>query len=86
MKYKHYYDASHGWIAVKKSQLKELGIENKITEYSYMKGETAYLEEDCDATTLVKALEAHGIKAEFEAVDHGYNSPIIRYPRYKVGA
>lgn len=42
-------DPGHGWLAVKMNDLKFFGIESKISEYSYMKGDTVYLEEDCDA-------------------------------------
>lgn len=43
-----YADRGHGWMAVKKQQLVELGIAAQITPYSYQRGDTAYLEEDCD--------------------------------------
>lgn len=56
--YKYYQDAGHGWLAVKRSELVELGIANKITSYSYQRGKTVYLEEDCDMTTFVNALTA----------------------------
>ena len=42
-------DPGHGWLAVKLSDLKMLGIEANITDFSYIKGKTAYLEEDKDA-------------------------------------
>ena len=42
-------DPGHGWLAVKLSEIKMLGIETDISEFSYIKGKTAYLEEDCDA-------------------------------------
>ena len=43
-----YADPGHGWMAVKKQQLVELGIAAKITPCSYQRGDTAYLEEDGD--------------------------------------
>jgi len=43
-------DPGHGWMAVKKQQLVELGIAAQITPCSHQRGDTAYLEEDCDAS------------------------------------
>ena len=48
-------DAGHGWLSVAKSDLKFLGIEKKISGFSYQNGSRAYLEEDCDAGVFVKA-------------------------------
>jgi len=42
-----------------------------ITAYSYKRGEYAYLEEDCDAMTFIKAMEERGRKVEFD--DHSSN-------------
>lgn len=55
-----YADPGHGWAKVKKSELVKLGIADKITTYSYQRGEYAYLEEDGDLTTYVNALRAAG--------------------------
>ena len=57
-----YSDPAHGWYAVPVSELVRLGIADKITTYSYISadGLTAYLEEDCDASTLADALTAAG--------------------------
>ena len=43
-------DPGHGWVKVPMTLLKELGIAEKITTYSYRRDGFAYLEEDCDAT------------------------------------
>lgn len=51
-------DAGHEWLAVKISELVELNIEHKITEFSYVKGGTVYLEGDCDAATFINAYTA----------------------------
>ena len=51
-------DAGHGWLAVKISLLKKLNLMGKITSYSYQKGGTAYLEEDCDMGTFLDAYES----------------------------
>lgn len=53
-KYKFYSDSGHGWLAVKRSELIELGIIGEISCYSYQKGQTVYLEEDRDAVTFCR--------------------------------
>jgi len=48
-------DAGHAWLAVKQQELINLNIADKISSYSYMKGGTVYLEEDCDARHFIDA-------------------------------
>ena len=55
-KYDFYTDPGHGWMKVKREELKELGVEN-VTGYSYERGEFVYLEEDRDASIFIDALE-----------------------------
>jgi hypothetical protein len=50
-----HHDPGHGWVAVKRSFLHTLGIADRITSYSYQRGATVYLEEDCDASTFEEA-------------------------------
>ena len=82
-KVKTYSDPGHGWAAVKRELLTQLGIADKITRYSYQKGKTVYLEEDCDLTTLMDALQSRGIKVEFEHKNTNRQSPIRSYERYR---
>lgn len=49
-------DPGHGWLKVPCKLLCELGITKAITPYSYVKGEYAYLEEDCDLSTFMNAM------------------------------
>ena len=51
-------DAGHEWLAVRKSELEQLGIAHQISAYSYQKGSTAYLEGDCDAARFLDAYRA----------------------------
>lgn len=56
--FKFYSDAGHGWLAVKLKDLYVLGIDKtQFTAYSYKRGQTVYLEEDCDATKFLKLWE-----------------------------
>jgi len=57
---KVFADPGHAWARVAKSKLVKLGIADKISPYSYQKGENAFLEEDCDLSTLISALRAKG--------------------------
>lgn len=54
-KFDFFMDPGHGWVKVPKTLLKQLGIESKISSYSYQQGEYAYLEEDCDAGEFIVA-------------------------------
>lgn len=82
MKKVFHSDPGHGWLAVKLSDLKMLGIENDITSFSYVKGKTAYLEEDCDATRFIKAAEAKGITVEVREGPQRDRSPIRSFRSY----
>ena len=76
-------DPGHGWIRVKKTLLKELGVDNRITRYSYQKGEYAYLEEDCDASIFCSAWEkVNGQKIKFEGHTCNGRSAIRMYETY----
>ena len=75
-------DPGHGWMAVKLSELKMFGIEDKISSYSYVKGKTAYLEEDCDAVTFIQAAKARGITVEIKQGPERDRSPIRYFKSY----
>ena len=80
--FKHYQDPGHGWIAVKTGLLIELKIAHKISGFSYLKGNTAYLEEDSDAGTFFRAYEEKfGSKPDVQSV-HQEKTPIRNYPSY----
>jgi len=65
MVYTFHTDPGHGWLEVPISELIELDIERRISCYSYVNKDTAYLEEDCDAGVFIKAYEKkHGSRPE----------------------
>jgi hypothetical protein len=80
--FKYYSDPAHGWVAVKKKLLVELGIADQISPYSYHKGQTAYLEEDCDAARLEHALKQNGITVSYVTKTTNNRSPIRSYESY----
>lgn len=65
-KYIFHSDPSHEWLQVSISVLRELGILDKISEYSYTDGVNAFLEGDCDAGTFAEAMAARGLSFEVE--------------------
>jgi hypothetical protein len=77
-------DPGHGWIHVSKAELRRLGIANRITSYSYMHGEMAYLEEDCDFSTFAQAKRDHGEEFSID-VRHVNSTPIRGYRSYSPG-
>jgi len=79
---KLFSDAGHGWAEVSLSELKQLNILDKITSYSYIFKNNAYLEEDCDLSTYIRALEENNINFEFEDNYQGNHSPIRNYGIY----
>lgn len=83
MKYFFHSDAGHGWLAVKKEELVRLGIADKVSTYSYERGRTAYLEEDCDASLFIAAKKAAGEAVEFKEGKSVDRSPIRSYATYR---
>lgn len=72
MKFQFYADPGHGWVKVKRDLLKELGIEEKISSYSYQRGEFVYLEEDCDQSLFWQTMKDQGCEVEY--VHHHTNN------------
>lgn len=84
LKIKLYTDPGHGWGAVKREVLYDLGIEDKISRFSYQKGNTVYLEEDCDLPTLVTALSTKGVNVEYQHKHTDARSNIRNYENFSV--
>ena len=79
-------DPGHGWLEVPMALLTELGIADEISSYSYMKGNMAFLEEDMDASTLLRAAKAAGIRITTEEDYTDYDSPIRRYRTFRMAS
>lgn len=80
--YKFYADPGHGWLAVKRAELDKLGIADRVTGYSYKRGATVYLEEDCDYSVFADAMKAAGKEFKIESKHCNGRSPIRSYDRY----
>ena len=67
-----YSDPGHGWLAVPRALLHDLGIADEITPYSYQRLDTVFLEEDCDLSTFTRAMGAAGREFKtLETYSHG---------------
>lgn len=80
---KFHSDAGHGWYEVPISLIKELKLTKKITHFSYKKGNSAYLEEDLDASTLIDELNKREMEYNIIELPHVDNSPIRNYSSFK---
>lgn len=75
-------DPGHGWLEVPVTLLKELGITEQISGYSYLNGAFAYLEEDVDMAVFLKAMAARGRTVERVELFQD-PTPIRGYPSYE---
>ena len=79
----YYQDPGHGWVKIHKSWLSLLQIEDKITHYSYQRKNYAYLEEDCDLSTLYAAADKQGINIVLREYHTNKTSKIRSYESYQ---
>jgi hypothetical protein len=80
-------DPGHGWVRFPRSRLVRLGIADKISPYSYQRGDQVFLEEDCDLTVLITALRAQGYAdtdIQFRGGASNRRSKIRGYEHYSV--
>lgn len=80
--FQSYSDPSHGWVKVSHKLLAELGIADKISTYSYSRGEHAYLEEDLDLNTFHNSMLARGITPLYDCHSSNRTSRIRGYNHY----
>jgi hypothetical protein len=81
-------DPGHGWVKVPLAMLRDLGIAEQITYYSYMHKGHAYLEEDSDTATFFNAYRArygHDPKLR-DRIARERPSRVRGYDRYPMGA
>jgi len=52
-------DPGHGWLRVPLVDIAALGLETAISNYSFIDGHYAYLEEDCDCARYLEAFQEH---------------------------
>jgi hypothetical protein len=78
-KYKVIADGGHAWLSVPLAEIKELGVADQISSYSYMTHERVFLEEDCDAGVF---LEAAGLDIDSLPYSYSDNAKCRSYASY----
>lgn len=73
-------DPGHGWFKIKRSHLRDLDIEDKISVLSYQRGDFVYLEEDDDAGVYLDALEQFCGHRNFKVIER---NAAVRYSRVR---
>lgn len=76
--YKFYSDAGHGWLCVSKKKLVKLGIDDKISGFSYVRNDNVFLEEDADAPLFLNEMKKRGFKYDIERLPTSKKSSKIR--------
>jgi len=79
-----YTDPGHGWLKVSLQELQDLGIIHCISEYSYIHGHNAYLEEDCDMGVYLDAMDRDGKRVQFVDRHTDKTSRIRKYRMYSI--
>lgn len=83
MVFNYHSDAGHGWLAVKLTLVRELGLAKEISQYSYMQGQSAYLEEDCDMAKFITAFKAKfGFEPQINELNPKDRSMIRSFKRF----
>ena len=83
--YLFHSDPSHGWLQVKRQELKDLGILDKISNYSYQKRGDVYLEEDCDYSLFVERMKELRRPFEIKEINSQAKDSIVRtYEEFKL--
>ena len=81
-KFDVYSDPGHAWVKVKLTEIAKLGIQDKITGFSYVRGGYVYLEEDCDLSTFVLAARKAGYEPKWREHSSEKSSKIRNYKSY----
>lgn len=81
--YRFISDPGHGWLEVRVADLHELGIATKISSFSYINDDMAYLEEDCDMSVFLRAKEASRQVVYYRNI-YQEISPIRYFDSYRV--
>ena len=81
-RYTFHSDLGHAWVAVKRAELRRLGLLDEISRYSYQNGETVYLEEDCDAALFIAKKESLGEPLTFREKHKDTDHYIRKFSSY----
>lgn len=81
-KFTVFSDPGHAWAKVHLIDLLKLNLLDKITPYSYTKGDYVYLEEDLDLSTFHDALREIDVEPVWVVKHTNKSSKIRSYERY----
>ena len=76
-------DPAHGWLEVAIDDIRELNIAHLISQYSYIKGDRAFLEEDCDAFAYMENAKAKGWILNVQEKHSNADSFVRNLPRWR---
>lgn len=80
-----YADPGHAWLGIKRQLLLQYPkAALAISNHSYQRGQTVYLEEDCDADLFLAALRAANERFTVVAKHGNQRSPIRSYDVFAV--
>ena len=80
-------DAGHGWLAVKNCLVRELGLAKEISQFSYMQGQSSYLEEDGDMAKFINAFTAKfGFAPKINELPSKDRSMVRNFKRFSMEA
>lgn len=77
--YQFYEDPGHGWLKVSRKELRRLGIEDRISSFSYQNNEDVFLEEDSDMSVFMSAKETRG---ETVGIKHHHTNKTSKIRKY----
>jgi hypothetical protein len=77
-------DPSHGWLHVNRDVAKMIMGDDykRISQCSYQRGATIYLEEDSDAGLFRKACKARGVDLDIKVTYYERTAPICSYATF----
>lgn len=82
MKLDFYSDPGHGWLAVPLELLDTLGLVDRVSRYSYLRGRYAHLEEDCDYSLFAQAMRERNVPFTIREHHTNNRSRIRGYASY----
>jgi predicted small secreted protein len=81
--YVYHQDSAHGWLEVPTRELRIMGLQDRITFYSYLRQGKAYLEEDVDMGTFLDIRRLLPKPFIFQSNNMDGMCFIRNYPQYR---
>ena len=80
--YRVYADPGHAWLKADRTELVRLGIADRVSAFSYQRGNAVYLEEDCDLSLFLETKKARGESVVIRETHTDKQSRIRNYIPY----